>query len=180
MLVLTPVVPDDAAALVEFLTSSTFPFHVIPSHTRESAQRSVDSGRFHREDSQGYWIEDHGGRHGVVVLEDQHDDTPMFDLRLAGASRGGGIGTRALAALAHLVFTTLPQARRLEGQTREDNIAMRRVFRKAGFVQEAFYRQGWPAGDGTFVASVGYAMLRNDWRTGITTPISWDPAADSA
>lgn len=175
MITLTAVGPDDGPALVEFLVSSTFPFHVIASHTRESARRAVDSGRFRGEDSRGYWIEDAGARHGVVVLEDLQDETPMFDLRLAGASRGRGIGTAALAALSHLVFGTLPQARRLEGHTREDNIAMRRTFVAVGFVQEAFYRQGWPTDSG-FVGSVGYALLREDWRSGTTTPIGWDDA----
>ncbi len=50
------------------------------------------------------------GRHGIVALEDPQDDTPMFDLRLAEASRGRGIGTATLLALAHLVFSTIPQA----------------------------------------------------------------------
>lgn len=177
MLRLTPVVPADGPALVDFLAAHTFPHHVIARHTRESAQRSVAGGRFHRADSQGYWIDDEGpdgDRHGLVVLEDPQDDTPMFDLRLAEGSRGRGLGPAAVRALADLVFTTLPHARRLEGQTREDNLAMRGTFVAAGFVQESFYRQGWPDGDGTFVASVGYALLRDDWATGSTTPIGWD------
>jgi RimJ/RimL family protein N-acetyltransferase len=178
MLALTVVGAEDGPALVEFLVSSAFPFHVIANHTRESARRAVDSGRFRGEDSRGYWIEDDGARHGVVVLEDLRDETPMFDLRLAEESRGRGIGTAALVALASLVFGTLPQARRLEGQTREDNTAMRRTFVAAGFVQEAFYRQGWPTEDG-FVGSVGYALLRDDWRSGITTPIVWDPLSSA-
>lgn len=174
---LIPVGRDDGPALVDFLVSSSFPFHVITDHTRESAQRAVDSGRFDGADSQGYWIEDDGGRHGIVVLEDPQDETPMFDLRLAAGSRGRGIGTATLGALAHLVFSTLPGARRLEGQTREDNLAMRGAFASAGFVQEAFYRQGWPSGEGTYLGSVCYALLRDDWRTGRTTPIDWDPRA---
>lgn len=183
MLRLTPVVPVDGPALVSFLAGTTFPYHVIARHTQESALRSVDSGRFHRADSQGYWIDDDGtdgrqstdgGRHGLVVLEDPQDETPMFDLRLAEESRGRGLGRAAVRALADLVFTTLPLARRLEGQTREDNIAMRRTLTAAGFVQEAFYRQGWPVGDGSFVGSVGYALLRDDWSTGTATPVRWD------
>ncbi len=172
---LIPVGRDDGPAIVDFLVAHAFPFHVTPRRTVESARGAVTSGRFHREDSQGYWIDDDDGRHGIVVLEDPQDDTPMFDLRLAEASRGRGIGTATLRALAHLVFSTLPQARRLEGQTREDNLVMRNAFISAGFVQEAFYRQGWPTGDGTFLGTVAYALLRDDWRTGTTTPIDWDP-----
>jgi RimJ/RimL family protein N-acetyltransferase len=179
MVTLTPVVPGDGAALVDFLVTNAFPFHVLPRHTRESAQRSVDGGRFHREDSQGYWIDDDddGGRHGVVVLEDLQDETVMVDLRRAESSRGRRLGAAVLRELATLAFSTLPGARRLEGTTREDNLAMRRTFAVTGFVQEAFYRSSWPAEDGTFVGSVGYALLRDDWRTGTTTPIRWDPHA---
>ncbi len=174
MLTLTAVGPADGPGLIHFLVANTFPFHVLGRHTHESAQRAVDSGRFHREDSQGYWI-DGDGRHGLVVLEDLQDETVMFDLRLAESSRGRRIGTAALTALAMLTFSTLPQARRFEGQTREDNLAMRRAFLTAGFVQEAFYRQGWPAGNGLFLGSVAYSMLRDDWQSGTTTPIPWHP-----
>ncbi len=174
---LTAVGPVDGAGLIRFLVANTFPFHVKPAHTVESARRAVDSGRFHREESQGYWIDDDDGtRHGVVVLEDLQDETVMFDLRLAEESRGRGLGTATLRAVSELAFSTLPGARRFEGQTREDNLAMRHAFRKAGFVQEAFYRQGWPAGNGLFVGSVAYSMLRDDWRHGTHTPIDWDLA----
>ena len=85
---LTSVVPGDAAALIDFLASNSFPFHVTTRHTRDSASDAVRSGRFFSDESRGYWIDDDAGRHGIVVLEDPQDDTPMFDLRLAEASRG--------------------------------------------------------------------------------------------
>jgi len=69
---------------------------------------------------------------------------------------------------------TKPEAVRFEGQTRADNIAMRKVFLKAGFLKEAHYRMSWPADDGTRVASVAYAILRQDWESGETTSFDWD------
>jgi RimJ/RimL family protein N-acetyltransferase len=182
MVRLTPVVPEDGPALVAFLLSNRFPFHVMAQHTPDTATTFVDNGHFSSENSQGYWISevgdddraDDGERQGVAVLEDLQDDTVMIDLRLAAASRGRGLGTATLAALARLAFIALPGARRLEGQTREDNMVMRSAFRSAGFVQEAYFRGGWPTADGSFAGSVSYSMLRTDWESGTMTPLPDD------
>lgn len=59
---------------------------------------------------------------------------------------------------------------------------MRRVMEKCGWVQEACYRESWPAADGTSRSSIAYAILRRDWARGITTPLNWkmEDEADSA
>jgi RimJ/RimL family protein N-acetyltransferase len=98
----------------------------------------------------------------------------LFDLRLATEHRGKGRGAQVLKALTAHVFTTMPSVNRFEGQTREDNIAMRKTFLRAGFVKEAHYREGWPLEDGTSLASVAYGILRRDWQTGRTTPVVWN------
>ena len=113
------------------------------------------------------------GRVGVAVLEDIADDGVMFDLRLANQFRGQGLGVPTMRALAAELFTAYPTARRFEGQTRQDNVAMRRVLEQSGFVKEAHYRQGWPTGDGTFLDSIGYGLLRTDWESGRTTALTW-------
>jgi RimJ/RimL family protein N-acetyltransferase len=64
--------------------------------------------------------------------------------------------------------------RRFEGQTREDNIAMRKVFVRSGWVKEAHYRQAWPVDGSEPKASIAYGILRCDWETGTTTPVDWD------
>ncbi|WP_196821657.1 GNAT family N-acetyltransferase [Arthrobacter sp. CAN_A6] len=171
---LRPMTAGDADGIVHFLTSNSFPFHVVAGHTDESARAAVTSGRFWSEESQGYWVEADSGRIGLVVLEDLQDDTPMFDLRLAEGHRGQGHGELVVRAVCDLVFTTLPHVRRFEGQTREDNRAMRRVFLRSGFLKEAHYRLGWPVGGNRFVASVAYAILRVDWAGGTVTPLEWD------
>ena len=63
---------------------------------------------------------------------------------------------------------------RFEGQTREDNIAMRKVMLRAGFVKEAHYREGWPVEGAAPQASVAYAILRRDWGSGTTTSFVWE------
>ncbi|WP_294570174.1 GNAT family N-acetyltransferase [uncultured Arthrobacter sp.] len=169
---------DDADAAVEFLTSNTFPFHLLTSPTPGGLRSGVQAGRFWNEETQGYWIDDAGRCIGMAVLQDLRDDTPMFDLRLGDSHRGRGAGTAALRALCALVFTTMPDVVRFEGQTREDNIAMRRTFLRAGFLKEAHYRLGWPTADGGRLASVAYSILRQDWEFNTVTPLNWDDLPD--
>jgi RimJ/RimL family protein N-acetyltransferase len=71
-------------------------------------------------------------------------------------------------AAEHLFTTT--SKHRLGGETRVDNIAMRRVFERCGWKQEAHYRQSWPTADGGWLDSIGYAILRDDWHAGRPRP----------
>ena len=52
----------------------------------------------------------------------------MLDIRLAAIHRGHGYGTAALRAVSAWLFTTYPEPQRFEGQTRVDNVAMRKTF----------------------------------------------------
>jgi len=163
----------DRKALIAFLTAGPWPFHVRAQPTREQVETDVDGGRYD-DDAQALWILADRERVGLGVLADLADDPPMLDLRLAPTARGRGLGLPAARALTDHLFGTQPAARRFEAQTRADNVAMRRVLLRAGFVQEAHYREGWPVEGGPAVASVGYAVLRRDWETGTTTPVPWD------
>ena len=49
------------------------------------------------------------------------------------------------------------------GYTRHDNLAMRRVFQKCGFQQEALRRRAWQVDGGEPVDCVGYAILRDEF-----------------
>ncbi len=164
----------DREDLVEFLTAHDFPFHATRRPARSAVEGWIDGGRFGGPDHAAYWIHTGQGRIGLVVLHDLTDDAPLFDLRLAAEHRGKGYGADVLRALTTHVFTTMPAVNRFEGQTREDNIAMRKTFVRAGFVKEAHYREGWPVENGPPLASVGYSILRRDWQTGATTPVVWD------
>lgn len=168
----------DTEEIVDFLVSNSFPFHVQPAVQERDVRAKISAGRFWNEDTQGYWITDDGCRVGMVALEDlQEDDCPVFDLRLAEEQRGKGLGVKVLRALCGLVFENMPQVLRFEGQTREDNIAMRKTFLQAGFVKEAHYRMGWPTNDGRYLASVAYAILRQDWANNTVTTFDWDDLA---
>lgn len=79
-----------------------------------------------------------------------------------------------LRALCDMVFDSMPNTLRFEGQTREDNIAMRKIFLRADFLKETHYRLGWPTNDGGHVASIAYAILCQDWENGTVTHFEWN------
>lgn len=114
------------------------------------------------------------GSLGFARLQDLYDGTPIFDLRLAQMHRGRGWGTQALQSLTDVVFFESPEVNRFEGVTRADNVPMRRAFLRVGFVKEAHYRQAWPTQAGELLDSVAYAILRQDWEGGKTTPLNWE------
>lgn len=166
----------DNAELTAFLTSNEFPFHVRARPTAPQIENDIRAGSWHGEDVETFWIDDGAdGRVGVIRLHDLQDTTSMVDLRLANAARGRGFGTAALRAATDLVFSCHSSVIRFEGQTREDNIAMRRVFERCGWVLEAYYRDGWPVEGAEPVASVAYSVLRRDWAGGTTTPTPYGP-----
>ncbi len=165
----------DRAALITFMTSNSFPFHVRETLTVEMVEQAIRDGAYRDEDNDSYWVEHADlGRIGFLRLEDLTDQAPLIDLRLDGSVRGRGLGAAAVRAATELVFGTMPEVNRLEGQTREDNLAMRRTFVRCGWLKEAHYREGWPVEGGTPVASVAYGILRRDWETGTTTTFDWD------
>ena len=166
---------SDEADFVEFLVGHVFPFHVHSHPSVDQISTAIDRGRYDGDDHAALWIDDDiRGRLGVVIMEDLADGGPMFDLRLAEIHRGQRLGTPVLRAITTRVFSTLPEVNRFEGQTREDHLAMRRTFQRAGFVTEAHYREAWPADGGAVFGSVAFAILRRDWQSGTTTLLDWD------
>ncbi|MDQ3358881.1 MAG: GNAT family N-acetyltransferase [Actinomycetota bacterium] len=170
---------EDHDALVEFMTRNEFPFHGRPRPTVADVETAISEGAYRDEDNDSFWI-DHSEleRIGFFRLEDLSDDAPLFDLRLDTARRGRGLGVQILRSATNHVFSTMPDVNRFEGQTREDNIAMRRTFLRCGWLKEAHYREGWPVDGGVPVASVAYSIIRRDWQTGQTTTFIWEDLTD--
>lgn len=165
----------DREALVDFMTSNEFPFHVLSHLTREAVEKAIADGKYRDEDNDSFWV-DHAelGRIGFLRLEDLTEPVPIFDLRLDGVFRGRGLAAMTLRAAADYVFSTMPEVRRFEGQTREDNVPMRKTFLREGWVKEAHYREGWPVEGAEPLAAVAYAIIRRDWETGQTTTFVWE------
>ena len=167
----------ESSALAGFLSEDEWPFHGNRRPTRETADGWLAAGNFYGPNTRSFWIRTSGEAGaqaiGVVTLHDLADPTPLFDLRLRTVDRGRGYGTAAVRWLTEYLFTELPEIKRIEGHTRSDNVAMQRVFARCGYVREAHHRQAWNNSDGTVHDSYGYAILRQDWLTGDSTPVDF-------
>jgi RimJ/RimL family protein N-acetyltransferase len=165
----------DANLLAEFLTTEDWPYHGSGAPDAAEVREQAVAGQYDNDRTRAFWIvTDTKAVAGLVQLLDLGDDTPLFDLRIRAAYRGAGLGTHALRWLTGYLFTEFPGIRRIEGTSRQDNQAMRRTFRKCGYVKEAHYRQAWPGHDGTIYDAVGYAILHTDWQSGSITMPEWD------
>ncbi|MGW7435296.1 GNAT family N-acetyltransferase [Streptomyces sp. NPDC054849] len=173
-------IPSEADALVDFLTGDRWPFHGAAVVDPDQAQRWVADGRYSGDGNRAFWITTGDDTLGLIRLMDVGDETPVFDLRIGSRYRGRGVGARALTWLTRYLFTEFPLIRRIEGTTRQDNVAMRRTFQRCGYVKEAHYRDGWPGTDGTVHDAVGYAILRRDWLAGTATAPDWNDEDTSA
>jgi RimJ/RimL family protein N-acetyltransferase len=166
----------DLAVLVDLLTTETWPHRVKPAMTEADVREELAHGHYVPGRSLAFLAELDGAVVGVVAaheIDDEHSD-PQLDFRVRERVRGQGIGLAALRHITAEVFARHPGALRIEGQTRQDNLAMRTVFVRGGYVKEAVYRRSWPDVDGTRYDGIGYAILRGDWETGTTTPVVWD------
>jgi RimJ/RimL family protein N-acetyltransferase len=169
----------DRDAIAGWLSSETWPFHGNPRPSREDVERRVDEGFFDGEGIKTFWIVGAGQEEvGLLRLFDLGDPTPLFDLWIREIYRGQGIGRLALEWLTAYLFTTYAHVLRIGGNTREDNLAMRKVFRRCGYVKEAHYRKAWPTTDGRHLAAIGYAILREDWAEKTVTPVDFDDEPD--
>ncbi|MEU3317005.1 GNAT family protein [Streptomyces sp. NPDC048387] len=166
--------PTDAEELVGFLSGDTWPFHGSEVVGQDQVRQWIGEGHYGEPGNRAFWITIAGERTGFVRLMDLSDDTPLFDLRIRSEHRGRGLGGRALAWLTAYVFTEFPGVRRIEGTTRQDNVAMRRAFQRCGYAKEAHYRDAWPTARGEVRDAVGYAILRRDWLSGSTTVPDWN------
>jgi RimJ/RimL family protein N-acetyltransferase len=152
----------EANELADWLAAETWPYHARSRWTVDDALASIRAGDFTRSNPT-YWVELAGsGRIGIVHYRYLEDVSPDLDLRLVESYRGRGLGGRMVEWAASHLFTTTDK-HRLAGETRVDNLAMRRVFERCGWVEEARYRQSWPTNEGGWTDSVGYAILRDDW-----------------
>jgi RimJ/RimL family protein N-acetyltransferase len=165
--------PQEHGELVAWICASSWPFHLQVVPRPEQVATRVERGDFHGEEDRSFWLMLDGERAGLVCLHELGDLTPIFDLRLATAFRGRGLGGQALDLLARQVFEVEGKTR-LEGHTRVDNVPMRRTFRKRGWVKESHHRRAWPGAAGVLHDAVTYALLREDWVSGEQTPVPWE------
>ena len=156
-----PFGPADVGPLARFLAESDWPFHHEASVDENWVRARVESGHFFGADAKSFLVRDETEQPiAFGRIFDLSDLTPLLDLRVAAAARGRGVGTLALRGLTAWLFSEYPEAGRLAGYTRYDNLAMRRVFEKCGFLLEARHRRAWRVAGAEPVDCVGYAILR--------------------
>jgi RimJ/RimL family protein N-acetyltransferase len=159
-----PVCATDSSALARFLSGSDWPFHFERRVDSDWVRGRLESGHFFGVSSKAFWVRGEVEEPlALGRLFDLEDITPLVDLRVAAAARGRGVGTLALRGLTAWLFSEQPATGRLGGYTRHDNLAMRRVFEKCGFQQEALHRRAWQVDGGEPVDCVGYAILRSEF-----------------
>jgi RimJ/RimL family protein N-acetyltransferase len=174
---------DRRDVLADFLSSHPWPYHSGGQITREEVLQKIDEGKFSREDTQRFWIlTEANERIGLIKLFDlddiEDDGNPLFDLRIHPAFRGQGIGKQAVTWLTRYLFETYPTLGRIEGTTRVDNLAMRKVFLSCGYVKEGHIRKSWPADSGAKLDTVIYGISREDWQNKTITPVNWNDEDD--
>lgn len=153
--------PDDADAVAAFLAENPWPFHMTPELSVEAA-RGV---RVATDDIATFWVLDAGVRVGLIRLLDLDDvetGSAMFDIRIASAHRGRGIGRFAVSWLTGHVFAVYPGAHRIEASTRHDNLAMRAVLGRCGYRLEGRLVEAWRSADGSRQDAMLYAILRRE------------------
>ena len=166
---------DEEAILNNWINSESWPFHAPREPNDESHQKTQEGNYYFNDDRQTFWIiMDDKKRVGLIILTDLRDDTPVFDIRVSSKFRGKGIGTQGVNWLTEYIFTNWPKKIRIEAYTRHDNVAMRSVFRKCGYVKEAHHRKAWPDENKKYYDSIGYGVIREDWEKKKITPVNWD------
>ncbi|EKD81825.1 MAG: GCN5-related N-acetyltransferase [uncultured bacterium] len=167
--------PCDAEKLALWISREEWPFHGSANPSLEKVKTWIENGDFQGEDNKAFWVFCDGEPEtvGMVCLHEMTDDTPIFDLRLKGSMRHKGLGRKVVRWLADYVFTHTDKDR-IEGHTRVDNLCMRKVFRACGWVKESHHRRCWPDSSGKKFDATTYAILKEDWQNGITTPVNWD------
>ena len=166
-------VPFEGDALIAFLTGDTWPFHSSVVLEPERIRQWMSDGVYDSAENRTFWIGAGDNTVGLIRLMDLGDETPMLDLRIGSPWRGKGFGVQALTWGTRYLFDEFPQIRRIEGTTRQDNVAMRRTFQRCGYAKEAHYRDAWAGPEGSVHDAVGYAILRRDWQAGTVTAPQW-------
>lgn len=167
---------EEQEQLIHFMTTNTWPYDGHSHPGRGIIEKAIEEGGYESDEVKTFWVENEAREKvGIVKIYDLQEQIPLFDLRIANESRGYGYGPEALRLVANYVFGLAEHKIRLEGHTRQDNLAMRKTFERAGFVKEAHLRNAWFAPkENTYYDAVTYGITREDFAGGTTTPVIWE------
>lgn len=169
---------SQAYDLVDFLLANEWEFYSGKDETKDEILRKIQSDFYFKPGVKSFWITGKekkkiGFIHIYNLGNPGSRDTPIFDIRLNSDERGAGIGKEAVRWICSYVFNQYPNKLRLEVFTRADNIAMRKVLNATYFAKESHRRENWEDDAGAMHDSVGYAILRSDWKSEKISDINW-------
>ena len=160
--------PSDLSALHNLLSSNNWPYHDIQKPDEDFIASKSEEYFLNNSVKTIVYVDENNHISGYIRfygIEDLDTDSPLFDIRVSEFSRGKGIGTQLVKEGLKLIFNHYKNIRRVEANTREDNIIMQRLLENIGFTQEARYRKCAKLLDGTYVDIFGYAILREEFKS---------------
>jgi RimJ/RimL family protein N-acetyltransferase len=165
---------SESEILADWLSSDSWPYFLGSNPKKEEILIRIEDGDFFGDGEQNFWILNSEKEYiGLIEIYQLDDLAPMFSIRFKTPHRGKGYGKPTLEWLTKYIFENFPDKRRIEAQTREDNIPMRKLFNKCLFLKEAYFRFASPTENGERVASIAYGILREDWLSGKLTRVPW-------
>jgi len=169
---------SQAYDLVDFLLANEWEFYSGKDETKDEILRNIQNDFYFKSGVKSFWIlgKDNskvGFIHISGLGNPGSSDTPVFDIRINADHRGAGIGKEAVKWICSYVFNQYPNKNRLEVNTRSDNMAMRKVLDSSFFAKESHKRKNWEDSEGALHDSVGYAILRADWKDENISKVSW-------
>lgn len=167
---------EEQEQLIHFMTTNTWPYDGHSHPGRGIVEKAIEEGGYESDEVKTFWVENkEKEKVGIVKIYDLQEEIPLFDLRIANHWRGHGYGSKALRLVAKYIFDLEEYKIRLEGHTRQDNLAMRKTFERAGFVKEAHLRNAWfSPKENSYYDAVTYGITREDYKKGTTTPVIWE------
>ena len=160
--------------LVKLMISNTWKYHATTNAKEERIRAAHEKGYYIADGCETFWIEKEKEKIGLLRIYDLDDGTPLFDIRFSNQNSGRGLGTESIKWMTDYIFNNYKEINRIEGNTRQDNYAMRKVFIKCGFVKESHYRKAWESRNGDIYDAIGYGIIRDDWEKKIVTPVNWN------
>jgi len=172
-LVISLLQENEHEALITLLTSELWNFHGTKFCPEQRTRKLLQEGYFLSAEAETFLLRKNGEVCGMLRIFDLDDEIPMFDIRLSASFRGKNIGKAVMAWLKNYIFCEKGY-RKLEGNTRVDNLAMRKLFLQANFIKEGHGRKSWPDDDGNYYDSIAYGILREDYLENKITPVNWN------
>lgn len=169
---------SQAYDLVDFLLANEWEFYSGKDETKDEILRKIQSDFYFKPGVKSFWILGKentkiGFIHIFGIGNPGSADSPTFDIRLNADKRGAGIGKEAVRWISSYIFNQYPSKNRLEVYTRADNLAMRKVLNSTSFAKESHRRADWEDAEGNLHDSVGYAILRDDWKEEKISAVNW-------